>query len=54
MMPTKTSVSPHEVVRLEVLRLPPPLLQVNALRPLEGKAGGHLCAVRTASYQLNY
>ena len=28
MMPTKTSVGPNEVVRLEVLRLAPPLLAV--------------------------
>jgi hypothetical protein len=29
MMPTKTSVGPKEVVRLEVLRLAPPLPQGN-------------------------
>jgi hypothetical protein len=30
MMPTKTSVGPNEVVRLEVLRLAPPLLLTEA------------------------
>ena len=33
MMPTKTSVGPNEVVRLEVLRLAPPLLSRPAPAP---------------------
>ena len=32
-MPTKTSVGPNEVVRLEVLRLAPPLQELSTMRP---------------------
>jgi hypothetical protein len=40
-MPTKTSVGPNEVVRLEVLRLAPPLEHEPATRkfPLSAKGG---------------
>jgi hypothetical protein len=42
MMPTKTSVGPNEVVRLEVLRLAPPLLFAGDRRATRAGVGEEL------------
>jgi hypothetical protein len=53
MMPTKTSAGPNEVVRLEVLRLAPPLLSSKAIKKYEQVffwpfwAEGVICSSKT-------
>jgi hypothetical protein len=51
MMPTKTSVGPNEVVRLEVLRLTPPLLGGRADRRSAGGPNPKARATGPASLQ---
>jgi hypothetical protein len=48
-MPTKTSVGPNEVVRLEVLRLAPPLSPVQVLSGIPGSCLSRLSRMAVLS-----
>jgi hypothetical protein len=53
-MPTKTSVGPNEVVRLEVLRLAPPLRREKRAKSEERRAKSEILRIQPSRISMSY